>query len=102
MFLSLSGSCSSVTESKLDTISAFSFDLLPEINRDLKICDLVKEQNVLLTSKVALYQVQVYTERQEKEAALKEVKKEKRKRIVQNVVRTVAEVAAIIIVLKIL
>ena len=91
------------------TRSPFSFDLLPEINRDLKLCDLIKIENGLLKEKVELVSTQASDDKQARqtaEAALNEVrkslKKEKRKRIVGNVFRTLAEVAAVIVVIKIL
>lgn len=78
-----------------DTLSKgnpFSFDLLPEIERDLKICDLVKANNVLLNEKVAILGNELV-------ASKKEVKTQKRKRVISNVVRTVIEVGTVIIII---
>lgn len=98
-FATQPGSCKSVTAAA-DTIPAFSFDILPDIERDLALCDLIKEKNSLLTAQVAIKTVEVDQERRGRLAAESQVKKEKRKRIFSHVVRTVAEVAAILILLK--
>ncbi|HEV7379960.1 MAG TPA: hypothetical protein VGN64_09220 [Dyadobacter sp.] len=91
-----SGNCKSVTSDTIPNSRAFSFDILPEINRDLKLCDLVKKDNVLLSGKVILLGSNVLYERSEKIAAQKQVKKERRKRKWSHIGRTVLEVVVIV------
>lgn len=93
------GNCKSVIAAA-DTLPAFSFEILPEIERDLALCDLYKERLPLLTAQIAQRTAERDYERGEKLAAQKQAKKEKRKRIVYHIVRTVAEVAAVILLLK--
>jgi hypothetical protein len=94
------GICRTVTGvSERDTVPAFSFSILPEIERDLKICDLVKDQNVLLTGKVAILSANAATHESARQKAERETKKEKRKRITSHVIRTIIEVAVIVVIL---
>lgn len=96
-----SGNCTNVT--KTDTLTneqkAFSFSIIPEINRDLKICDLVKDQNNLLNLKVSVLTNDVITERKEKEKAQKQVKTEKRRHKVVGVLRAIGEVAVLVLII---
>lgn len=92
--------CNAGTEAARDTIPAFSFDILPEIERDLALCDLYKERIPLLVAQVAQRTAERDAERNARVAAEQQLKKEKRKRIVGNVLRTVAEIAVFIVVIK--
>lgn len=83
-----------------DTARVFDLKLLPRIERDLQLCDLFRERNILLTAQVAQRTAERDQERREKLDAMQQAKKEKRKRIVGGILRTVAEVAAVIIVIK--
>jgi len=94
-------SCKNVTAAA-DTLPAFSFDILPEIERDLALCDLYKQRIPLLTAQVALRTAERDQERREKVAAQKLAKREKRKRVVSHIIRTVAEVGAALLIIKIL
>lgn len=90
------------TDTATDTIpnsQAFSFDILPEINRDLKVCDLVKAQNVQLIGKNAILENSYNQERTEKLAAQKEVRKERRKRKWSHIGRTVLEVGVLVAII---
>ena len=102
LLMAHSGNCANVT--KADTLSdeqkAFSFSIIPEINRDLKICDLVKEQNVLLTGKVSDLQETVAFERAEKLTAQKQTRNEKRKRKIFGVLRTIGEIAVLVLIIR--
>lgn len=94
----LSGNLNTDTDT-IPNSRGFSFDILPEINRDLKICDLVKEQNHLLTGKVAILENNYNQERSEKLAAQKEAKKERRKRKWSHIGRTVLEVGVLVAII---
>ena len=89
------GICKTVTVSP-DTIPAFSFDILPQIAFDLKMCDLVKKENSLLTKKADILQQDNAWLAGEKVQAEKQVKKERRKRNIFSAVRTVIEVVVIV------
>jgi hypothetical protein len=93
--------CRNVTEG--DTVTktkAFSFDILPEIERDLKVCDQVKVQNTELNQRVFILESEKAGAIAERDQARSEAKKEKRKRIWGNVIRTGIEVLAIIAIVK--
>lgn len=96
-----SGNCTTVT--KIDTLTKeqtdFAVSLIPTMNRDLKICDLVKDQNTLLSGKIIVLTNDVITERKAKEAAHKQVKTEKRKRKIVGVLRTIGEVAVLVLII---
>lgn len=95
------GSCTNVT--KADTLSKeqtdFAVSIIPTINRDLKVCDLVKDQNNLLNIKVSVLTNDLITERKAKEIAQKQVKTEKRKHKVVGVLRTIGEVAVLVLII---
>lgn len=77
-----SGNCYNVT----DTLSnSIPLKLLPAINQDLKVCDLIKEQNIILKAENVI-------ERRNTKQANEALKKEKRKRIFRGVVRTAIEI----------
>ena len=100
----LSATCTSVTTAP-DTLhptdQQILVQLLPKINRDLKICDLVKEENALLNIKTSIFQKALGKERQATETARQQYRQEKRKRTRANIVRTIAEVAVIIFIIMI-
>lgn len=100
--VALTGNCSSVTA--LDTLRNKYPDLekmLPRINRDLKVCDLVKKENTLLNIKSRVLENEVKQERQHTQYAIMESKKEKQKHILTNIARTVIEITAVLVLIVI-
>ncbi len=90
-----SGNCGSVTNADTLRNESFSFDLLPAINRDLKICDEIKNQNGLLSIKVGILTDNLSAETQKRKQAEKQLRKQK----VKQVFRTVLEVAVIVVII---
>lgn len=76
-------------------------EILPRVNRDLKICDLVKKENTLLNFQAAGLKTVASQERKRADRAGLDARREKRKRVRTHIVRTVAEVAVIVFILMI-
>lgn len=75
--------------------------ILPRIVRDLQECDLIKEQNLLLRVKVNVLTSCEADSRQRAEAVEKQAQRERRKYRTRNILRTAAEVAAIVLLIAI-
>lgn len=76
-------------------------EMLPRINRDLKICDFVKKENTLLNFQVAGLKTVASQETMRADRAELDAQREKRKRRRTHIVRTVVEVAVIVFILMI-
>ncbi|WP_353720172.1 hypothetical protein [Dyadobacter sp. 676] len=76
-------------------------EMLPRINRDLKICDLVKKENTLLNFQAAGLKTVASQETKRADRAEQAARRQKRKRIRSHIVRTVAEVAVMMFILMI-
>lgn len=76
-------------------------EMLPRINRDLKICDLVKRENTVLNFQAAGLKAVASQETKRANHAELDARREKRKRIRSHFIRTVAEVVVIVLILTI-
>jgi len=76
-------------------------EMLPRINRDLKICDIVKKENTLLNFQTAGLKTVALQETKRADRAVLDARRDKRKRIRSHIVRTVGEVAVIVFILMI-
>lgn len=76
-----------------DTLpKGFNPKTIPLINTELKVCDVVKQQNIQLRQDAVLKDWELDQSR-------KETKKERKRRIVGNVIRTTIEIGVIIILI---
>ncbi|GGB98513.1 hypothetical protein [Dyadobacter sediminis] len=73
--------------------------MLPRINRDLKVCDLVKKENALLGIKNRVLENEVKQQRQHTRRATLENRNQKRKHLLANIVRTMLEITAVVVII---